>query len=97
MRRAYYSPSACLVVFLKDGVAEFSPLAGGFGQFVTEDPEVIAQLDGVEGVFDEAEYLKRSKPVEVRNRILEARSPRRIPERERQLVIRGRRPPSKST
>ena len=63
-------------------IVAFGPMGDGFGQYVTNDPEVIAYLEGHPDVFGPAEYTRQTTPpniqieqlrreLEQRNRLIE--------------------------
>lgn len=73
-------------------VAEFTPLGDGYGRLITDDPDVQKKLDALclqpgSGVFDAAEYNRRTTPAEVRVKMLERENQRIIEEHNRLLAM----------
>lgn len=59
---------------LNQKIVQFSPIGDGWGQLVTDDPEVIAFLEKTGDVVGPESYNRATTPPEVRNQQLEAYS-----------------------
>lgn len=112
--RTFYSTAGALVISISVGqrvidgagtkvvgqkVAEFSPMADGFGRLVTDDPEIIAKLDArmkISGdVFDSKEYGRRTTPADIQLKMSQDENKRLIADNNRllaQLSDQGRVP-----
>ncbi len=110
--RTFYSAAGALIINISVGqrvidgggtkvigqkVAEFSPMADGFGRLVTDDVETITKLDArmkVSGdVFDSKEYNRRTTPAEIQLQMSQDENKRLLADRNRlmaQLEEQGR-------